>query len=388
MKAIITKYLSWTETKPSRIKVSAEGVPHRIYSNSALEKIQSDDPGERRNLHQIAAGLFAEERGWKNTLVSGGTPNPNIWCHCLVPKESQAAPVAVSDDVFSEALSDFESLLTDVEQLKAPFRADEELLERCRASLDKLLDLQPEKKPLWEVDAIQFPRLIAEAECAGLFEPGSERWDALRDEMGLESEELTELIDRAVEVWDAHKEIILGSGTPEKPVAVSVNEELVAVCRELTGPQWPDIPGLIIKARKALGLLDGPPPAFPAAPWKVIAVSSNHGSFGHKGVIVARPSGEALELTLQAYGSTPLPVEGQWLDTLPTSEVQPRKLSKVPQEIIDREFEPATAADFLKICGRNFVEVSVARENKAVREAVDGGEASAADIARIFRREF
>lgn len=319
MKAIITKYLGFTETKSSRIKVSAEGVPHRIYSNSALEKIQSDDPGERRNLHQIAAGLFAEERGWKNKLVSGGTPNPDVWCHCLVPKESQSAPVAVSET------------------------------------------------PLWEMDAIQFPRLIAEAECVGLFEPGSERWNALRDEMGLESEELAELIDRAVSVWDTRKEIILGGGW---------TEGALAKLPKINDPAFTE----------AMGELRDAPEK--PAPWKVIAVSSNHGSFGHKGVIVARPSGEALELTLQAYGVTPLPVEGEWLDTLPTSEVQPRKLAPVPKKILDREFKPATASDFLAICGRHGVEVSVARENKAVREAVDGGEASVADIERIFRREF
>ncbi len=309
MKAIITKYLGWTETKPSRIKVSAEGVPHRIYSNSALEKIQSDDPGERRNLHQIAAGLFAKERGWKNTLVSGGTPNPNIWCHCLVSKESQVVPVAVSVNEelvgalcgllsayapFTNAAS---AALRGEDPLHPAVKTARKALERAKPLLYGLLDADQTKGALDKLPKINDPAF-------------TEATGELR-------------------------------GAPEKP-----------------------------------------------EPWKVLAISSNHGSFGHKGVIVGRSNGGALELTLQAYGSTPLPVEGQWLDTLPTSEVQPRKLSKLPQEIIDREFKPATAAEFLTICGEFEVAVPVARENNAVREAVDGGEASAADIARIFRREF
>jgi hypothetical protein len=132
------------------------------------------------------------------------------------------------------------------------------------------------------------------------------------------------------------------------------------------------------------------PPATPVKPepWKVIAISANHGSFGHKGVVVARSNGEALELTLQAYGSTPLPNVGDLLDTLPTSEVQPRKFANPPQAVIDNEFTPATASDFLAICGKFNVEVSVARECEAIRALVDGGQASFNDIHRAFRREF
>ena len=309
MKAIVTKYLGWTETKPSRIKVSAEGVPHRIYSNSALEKIQSEDPGERRNLHQIAAGLFAEEHGWKNKLVSGGTPNPDVWCHCLVPEESQTAPVAVS--VNEELVGALCGLLSNCvpyvdetnltllgkDSLRSSVSHARHALERVKPLLYGLLDADQTKGALDKLPKINDPAF-------------TEATGELR-------------------------------GAPEKP-----------------------------------------------APWKVIAVSVNHDGFGHKGVIVARPTGEALELTLQAYDSTPLPCVGDLLDKLPTSEVQPRKLQPLSRSILDREFTPATAADFLAICGRNFVEVSVARENKAVREAVDGGEDSVADIERIFRREF
>lgn len=324
MKAIITKYLGWTETKPSRIKVSAEGVPHRVYSNSALEKIQSDDSGERRNLHQIAAGLFAEERGWKNKLVSGGTPNPNIWCHCLVPKGSQSAPVAVS--VNEELVGAVNGLLS----AYAPFT------NAASAALRGEDSLHP---------AVSGARKALER--AKPFLHGQES-------------------------VVAQARILLAQGVTQHADGKAT----------LSGYH-------VALLAQALDLLDGPPPApEKPAPWKVIAVSSNHGAFGHKGVIVARPSGEALELTLQAYGSTPLPVEGEWLDTLPPSEVQPRKLSALPQAIIDREFKPATAADFIAICGRNHVEVSVARENGEVCEAVDGGEASVSDIERIFRREF
>ena len=101
--------------------------------------------------------MFASERGWKNAIVSGGTPKPDVWCHCLVPEGGcgVATPVSV---------------------------------------------------PLWDVDHIQFPRLIAEAECAGLFDTANERYRALLDEMGLTGAEFSELVDRAQRTWDALKE--------------------------------------------------------------------------------------------------------------------------------------------------------------------------------------
>lgn len=157
----------------------------------------------------------------------------------------------------------------------------------------------------------------------------------------------------------------------------------------LTPPRNPDEAHAITLLANARALLNppAPDPARPA-PWKVIAVSSNHNNFGHKGVVVCRPTGEALELSLQAYGVMPLPEVGTWFDALPASEIPARKLPAAPREILDREFKPATASDFLAICGRNSVDVSVARECAAIRDAVDGGQASAADIERLFLANF
>lgn len=73
-------------------------------------------------------------------------------------------------------------------------------------------------------------------------------------------------------------------------------------------------------------------------PWHVVAVSTNHGSFGHKSVLVIREDGEGRELLLQAYVAAKLPVRGDILEVLPQSEVQPRKLPtttpKIAKQII------------------------------------------------------
>lgn len=74
---------------------------------------------------------------------------------------------------------------------------------------------------------------------------------------------------------------------------------------------------------------DSVPAAPPPTVWYVVAVSTNRGSFGHAGVMVINRHGEGLELTVQAYGGTPLPKRGDKLSTLPRSEVPPRRLHQV-----------------------------------------------------------
>ncbi len=55
----------------------------------------------------------------------------------------------------------------------------------------------------WKNDAIQFARLIAEMEAAGLFPAeDAEGEAALLESMDLAQGELTEIIDRAQAVWD------------------------------------------------------------------------------------------------------------------------------------------------------------------------------------------
>lgn len=75
MKAILTRYLPFTDTKPSRIKASAEGVPSRVWTCNEL-----DHP--LRSAHTQAAYLFAIEHNWPDNLASGGLPNGD-WAHCF-----------------------------------------------------------------------------------------------------------------------------------------------------------------------------------------------------------------------------------------------------------------------------------------------------------------
>jgi hypothetical protein len=55
----------------------------------------------------------------------------------------------------------------------------------------------------WKNDAIQFPRLIAEIEAAGGL--GGEVLDDVAESMGLTTEQVMEVVDRAQKTWDALK---------------------------------------------------------------------------------------------------------------------------------------------------------------------------------------
>jgi hypothetical protein len=83
MKAIQTKYLGATDTKPSRIKASAEGVPSKIYGGNYLDQLADLDHLDR---HQRAAHCFALSRNWPTSLVCGGLPD-GTYAHCFLPKE-------------------------------------------------------------------------------------------------------------------------------------------------------------------------------------------------------------------------------------------------------------------------------------------------------------
>lgn len=60
---------------------------------------------------------------------------------------------------------------------------------------------------LWHCDAIQFARLIAEAESAGLFED-EDRTATLLDSMDLTLPDLDALVDRADAAWQSYKDNI------------------------------------------------------------------------------------------------------------------------------------------------------------------------------------
>lgn len=84
MKAIQTKYLPFTNHKPSRIVAKAEGVPSLTTTCNALDEWRIANRLEHITNHQAAARLLAEKQGWHTTLVSGGLPD-GTWAHCFIP---------------------------------------------------------------------------------------------------------------------------------------------------------------------------------------------------------------------------------------------------------------------------------------------------------------
>lgn len=65
MKAIVTKYIPASNTKPSRIKAKAEGVPSVTITYSH----------DGDSSHREAALALCREHGWGETLISGGMPD-------------------------------------------------------------------------------------------------------------------------------------------------------------------------------------------------------------------------------------------------------------------------------------------------------------------------
>ena len=62
-------------------------------------------------------------------------------------------------------------------------------------------------KEVWKDSSIQFPRLLSEIMAVGLSE---EQWDDLLTSMDIESDELSELFERAQKLFEIHKAAILG----------------------------------------------------------------------------------------------------------------------------------------------------------------------------------
>lgn len=86
MKAIITKILPVTNTKPTRIKAQAEGVPALTFSRGALEDklLQYGARITEENLHGLAARQLCNRYDWNTKLVSGGLPKSGEWAHCFL----------------------------------------------------------------------------------------------------------------------------------------------------------------------------------------------------------------------------------------------------------------------------------------------------------------
>lgn len=77
MKAILVKKLPATDTKPSRWKAIAEGVPHQIF-------------GTYTHTPEQAALALCESHGWGRDLVSGYLPNGDH-VFCFLPKPPEPA---------------------------------------------------------------------------------------------------------------------------------------------------------------------------------------------------------------------------------------------------------------------------------------------------------
>lgn len=73
-KAITTRYIPWTNTKPARIKAT-DGDNHSVY-------ISADGDGSEiiEEHHRLAAVKLCEKMDWDHThLVGGGTGKGYVW---------------------------------------------------------------------------------------------------------------------------------------------------------------------------------------------------------------------------------------------------------------------------------------------------------------------
>jgi hypothetical protein len=72
MKAIRTKFIPATNTKPARISATAEG-GHRIV-------ISYDSEGTQEEAHAKAAIALCAKLGWTGKLVAGGLDDCYVFC--------------------------------------------------------------------------------------------------------------------------------------------------------------------------------------------------------------------------------------------------------------------------------------------------------------------
>lgn len=72
-------------------------------------------------------------------------------------------------------------------------------------TLDLNLPVDGRWKQLWEVNCLQFARLIAEAEAIGLW-AGPKVMEVLSDDMDLDPKEIAQIISRAQRVFEISKE--------------------------------------------------------------------------------------------------------------------------------------------------------------------------------------
>jgi hypothetical protein len=89
MKAITTKYIPATNTKPARIKAKAEGVAAITYSYGKLEGML---PGTNTDdTYKKAAELYIAANGWSGDLIGGGLPDQSGYCFVFSPARQEKA---------------------------------------------------------------------------------------------------------------------------------------------------------------------------------------------------------------------------------------------------------------------------------------------------------
>ena len=79
MKAIVTKYIPATNTKPSRVKAKAEGVPAIVISY-----------GKHLYPHKEAALTLCRKYGWGEDIIGGGMPDQTGECFVFLDRIAKA----------------------------------------------------------------------------------------------------------------------------------------------------------------------------------------------------------------------------------------------------------------------------------------------------------
>ena len=79
MKAIETKYLACTNTKPARIRATDGDGHSRIYSYEELTEQATNAGSNSEHMHRVAAEKFRDKMNWKGELAGGWIRNVAVW---------------------------------------------------------------------------------------------------------------------------------------------------------------------------------------------------------------------------------------------------------------------------------------------------------------------
>jgi hypothetical protein len=87
MKAITTKYIPPTNTKPALIKAKAKGVAPLIMSYSTAEDLAGNRGGTEA-AHKAAALALRDRMDWAGDLIGGGLPDQSGYCFVFALPEN------------------------------------------------------------------------------------------------------------------------------------------------------------------------------------------------------------------------------------------------------------------------------------------------------------